>query len=280
MPTREAMERNRDLAAREWQDKVARVSSHPPVLTIETTSICNLRCVMCPQAIDGVDRPRHLPVATLDKLVPYIQNAWKVQLHGIGEPMASQSFWNALDHIPEGCEATINTNFTLLSEKKFEKLVMSDLLWINLSLDAARPDTYRKIRGFDLERVLRNVRRFNELKKERGRTTPHLHMNMTLMRENIEEVVEFVELAHMLEARGVLFWHLNRWPDAEMARYGTRKGDWTFDYEAQGLWNHKALSNAMLRKAVRRGEELGIAVDLENIGKETIYEDAGQEAAA
>lgn len=268
---------NRKKAEGEYAAGVTRVTSRPALLTIETTSFCNLRCVMCPQSVHTLGRPRHLPPETLEKLAPFLRVADTVQLHGIGEPLASASFWAALKHLQPGCQSSINSNFTLATEEKLVQLVESNLGWVNLSLDAATPQTYLRLRGVRLDKVLNNIRRLNALKRERGKTNPRLFLNMTLMRENIDEVVRFIELAAELEAERVYLWHLNRWPEEEMKKFHFVRGDWEFDYSSQGLWNHKALSNRRLREAVARGREVGVEVFLESGGRSSLFTDVEEE---
>jgi sulfatase maturation enzyme AslB (radical SAM superfamily) len=255
---------NEALAMAEFAAGVLVVNSSPRMLTLETTSRCNLRCVMCPHAIDAVDRPKHLEEEMVAGLEKFIRQSRSIQLHGIGEPLASPAFWTSLKFLPEGCDSSINTNLTVLDERRLKSLVGSQLKIINVSLDAARPETYRKIRGYSFEEVLENIRRFVEERRASGKRFPLLYINMTLMRSNIEEVLEFIDLAAGLGADTVCFWHLNRWSDGEMQRYVVERDGWVFDYRKEGLWNFPALSNEYLRKAEALAREKGIRLYLDN----------------
>ena len=95
------------------------VSTFPTRITIESTSFCNLRCVMCPHGIGAVDRPRHMPERMLDSLVEAAAVVNQAQLHGIGEPLASPVFWRALesDVFHADTKLTVNTNLTILNER-------------------------------------------------------------------------------------------------------------------------------------------------------------------
>jgi len=222
---------NLELARAERRAGNVVVRNTPTLLSIETTSICNLRCVMCSQAIGAVDRPKHLPVAMIDSLSGALGAAHTVQLHGIGEPLTSPSFWRALEgnHFHEDCDVQFNTNLTILDDKRIARIKrFNGKLLINVSLDAATEQTYRRIRGYDFSIVLNNLRRLFSARGDRRR--PIVYMNMTLMRENIEEIVQFVELAKELGANGVLFGHLNRLSGEEMSRFTTTQEDgWRFD---------------------------------------------------
>lgn len=257
---------NRRLAMAEYRDGVTRVRSTPSLLTIESTSRCNLRCVMCPHAIGAVDRPKNLEEDLTRKLDRFVRQADAIQLHGIGEPLASPAFWRLLASLPiaELCESSINTNFTVLNAERIDRLIASNLKILNISLDAASPGTYRRIRGFDFDVVLANISAFIAARNARGRRFPEVHLNMTLMRENIEEAVDFVRLAVRLKADKVAFWHLNRYPDEEMRRYMIERDGWSFSYAEQGLWNFPQLSNRCLRDVEREAARHNIALYLDS----------------
>lgn len=269
------------LVEQERSSGVIAVESLPLLVTMECTSICNLRCVMCPHAVGDVVRPKHLPLDTMDAMAGPLAAAEAVQLHGIGEPLASPSFWRAIegDYLDPDCRVSINTNLTLLDEKRIGRLVaLKGQLLVNVSLDAATSETYRRIRGFEFDEVLANIRRLIAARGDRP--YPKVHINMTLMRENIEEVVRFVELAKDLGCDGVEMWHLNRYDEGHMARYVIAKEDWTFDYPKQGLWNYPALSNACVKAAITRAGELDLPIHTD-VNKVFIYEaEPSGEAAA
>jgi MoaA/NifB/PqqE/SkfB family radical SAM enzyme len=250
------------------------VANLPSHLTIESTSICNLRCVMCPQGIDAVHRPRHMPEQIMDALADATAVVRDAQLHGIGEPLASPVFWRALEShaFHPDAQLSVNTNLTLLNDRRMAILTgVRAKLTLNVSLDAATERTYRRIRGADFNEVTANIGRLRAARGERR--NPTITMNMTLMRENIEEAPAFVELAHRLGADGVCLWQLNQWPRRYMARYRIDRDDWHFDYAEQGLWNYPELSDRYMRAAVRRGEELGIPVYLDS-SKESFFDDS------
>ena len=194
-----------------FEQRALALDNLPTRLTIKTTAICNLRCVMCPHSIDAVQRPNHMPLEILERLVEPMANAERAQLHGIGEPLASPALWRAVENNYFSAEAalTINTNLTLLNARRLKKpLEMKAKLTLNVSLDAATPRTYRRIRGGKMEEVLANIRRL--LAERRDPEHPAIWINMTLMRENIGEAPAFVELGKALGVDAVCFWHLNR----------------------------------------------------------------------
>jgi MoaA/NifB/PqqE/SkfB family radical SAM enzyme len=253
---------NQALGLDEFRSGKTVLASTPNLITLETTSRCNLQCVMCSHAVGGVARPKHLDESISGSLSAFLSHASAIQLHGIGEPINSPAFWSSLANVPppEICESSINTNFTVINASQMERLVNSNLRLINVSLDASTPGTYQKIRGFDFKKVIDNIKTFQERKKTLNKKYPLLYLNMTLMRSNIEELVDFIDLAFDLSANYVCAWHLNRWPDAEMSRLVVIRDDWTFDYKKEGLWNFPDLSNDCINKASLRAKELGISL--------------------
>jgi MoaA/NifB/PqqE/SkfB family radical SAM enzyme len=225
---------------------------------------------MCPHAINAVDRPKHLEPELVAGLETYLRQSHTIQLHGIGEPLASPAFWESLKFLPTDCESSINTNLVVLDDGRLQALLDSNLRAINVSLDAARPATYQKIRGHSFDAVIANMHRLIAARKVRARF-PQLQMNMTLMRSNIEEVLEFIDLAADLGADKIWLWHLNKWSESEMKRYIVERDGWVFDYEKEGLWNFPELSNQYLRKAEARARERGVLLAMDH--NKTVYFD-------
>jgi len=269
---------NQALALAEFDTGSLRLKSTPPSMTLESTSWCNLRCVMCPQGINAVHRPKHMEPEVAQGLESFIRQARSIQLHGIGEPTASRAFWYNLSLLSSESHSEVNTNFTLLDERKITALVGSNLKVISVSLDAARPETYQKIRGFSFDKVIGNIRKFVAARSARGQRLPQLHMNMTLMRTNIEEVPAFIELAASLGADAVFVGHLNRWSERTMRRYIVDREQWTFDYSKEGLWNFPALSDEHLRKAMQLAREKNIPLIFDG-NKQVFFEDGAISSA-
>ncbi len=216
----------------------------PKTIEIETSSICNLRCVMCPQAIEGgVPRPNHLPESLSDKLIPlFNENTECISLHGIGEPFLSKSFWKILPHIPKECHhVQANTNLTVLTDKMLDTIISSNFTLLNVSLDGPDEELYQKIRGFDLSTVLSNISKLVTAREASDNRHLKIHANMTLMKCNIDMIIEFMDLIiGSLGCDAVQVWPMNNW-GPENRKYNTKVRNFDFNYEDQGLWNYKDL---------------------------------------
>jgi MoaA/NifB/PqqE/SkfB family radical SAM enzyme len=244
------------------------------MITIETTSACNLDCVMCQHGLEKDKEYGHFPRGLVPRLAQVLPRARVVQLHGSGEPLMNPGFWDMLALTHEGQHVAINSNGMLVNKKNAEALLDSALSEVNFSLDAACEATYRKIRGADFNRVIGNIRHFIAERNRRGKTRPEIFVNMTLMRENIGEAADFISLCKDLGADKAVMWHMNMIPKDQ--RWRVTRGDWTFDYHRQHLMNHAKLSNQNIRAAIARAKELGVNLVLDET--RTLY--FGEEPAA
>jgi len=230
------------------------VSARPQWFMIETTSHCNLKCVMCPHGHDAMPSKSHLDTSTFSKSFEFLAAADRMQLFGTGEPLLSEAFWDIVESIDPGSETevSINSNGTLLTRERIDRLLRSPLSWISISLDAARPETYRRIRGADFDLVISRVKDLIRERNARQSARPlRVFINMTLMRANIGEFPAFVDLAADIGADGVqvnqLLWH------KEHCVWEIQKGDWTFVYRDELLRNAVETANDCIQKALERG---------------------------
>ncbi len=218
---------------------------YPKSLNIETTSICNLKCVMCTQSAEDFGRAKvHLSENTLEQLKPYILNAEFIQLHGIGEPTLSPSFWKCLEVLNNNSWSSTNTNLVSLSEEKMIKLVNSSLKHLSVSIDSPNVETYSKIRGANLNNVIENIKKLMSY-KEQYKSNLTITLNMTLMRENILELKDAIDLCVDLNINILDTWPLNNW---EGEQFNRQIRNWTFNYEDQLPWKFQELYNDEIDK--------------------------------
>jgi MoaA/NifB/PqqE/SkfB family radical SAM enzyme len=235
----------------------------PINMIIETASRCNLKCVMCPQALSrddehSVKRPKFMEEDLINKIIPMMGTLKAAQLHGIGEPLISPSFWKLLKHIAKDCWADVNTNLTILTDQMIDDLLNSNLKVLNVSLDAANKETYQKIRMYDFDTVLNNLSNFIDEKKSRQQKYPMVYTNMTLMKENIHQIVDFMNLTiGKLGCDTVKVWPMNNWGKEANSHYDKSYKDWIFIYEEQGLWDYEFTYNQKIREAKAYAEKKG-----------------------
>ncbi len=192
---------------------------YPRTLNLEITSYCNLRCMMCPKTVGfHTHKPdsKHSEKTfrkIIKEIIPHIHH---LNLMGFGEPLIVKE---QLLELLEACKrehVTVNliTNGLLLDRELAFRIVELGLYNMNVSLDAATPQTYKKIRGNDFELVKRNLKYVLEAKKELNSEYPTLDLSFVGMVDNIKELPDFINLACELGARKVVLQALSEVPDS------------------------------------------------------------------
>lgn len=228
----------------------------PQVLEIETTNICNINppCVMCPRVLRPPKLEKTMSESLLNKLKPYLKEAQMVSLHGSGEPLVDGRVFDFLKVIDAQKTITkFNTNGLLLNKKNAEKIIKKQVKEVNFSLDAATPQTYRKIRGQDFFKVKENIKLLAKLKEKKSSRYPVIKINMVLMKENFPEMAAFVALAKDVGAEAVDFRLLDR---TNVINNLQKRGDFSFNYAEQFIdlndENFKNFFAAALKKCAEQ----------------------------
>ena len=185
-----------------------KVDALPCKVTFQTTDVCNLDCPHC-------QIPRAQKTAAMrPELLGWLREqllADLIELHptNLGEPFAWPYFRALCGELAEhGVILDLTTNGTLLTADRVEWIapIARD---VKVSFDGATPATFERLRrGASFARVCDNVRglvaRLHQVRVRR----PVVALQMTLMRDNVEELPALIRLAHELGADRVKAYHL------------------------------------------------------------------------
>ncbi len=213
---------------------------------------------MCPQGMGMVVNPHHMPLSVVERVRGFLESATRIIISGVGEPTMAPAFWWVVDHLPPRRRRFVraNTNGHFMDEARAKRIVASCVTELSISLDAARPETYRKIRGGDFDRVLAAVRCLMRVRSPELASRIFINVNMTLMRENVFEAALFVALARKLAVDGVVLTQLFTFGDVPTWR--VTRGQWTFVYSEQMIGGYGDEVRRHLEAASRCSRELGI----------------------
>lgn len=164
------------------------VLPYPPLkLHLEPTSVCNLRCPMCPQAIDAVKGDTgYIDVDLYRKIVDEAKDfSLEINLFFRGEPLLHKLMPELLRYGSDrGVRLHVNTNATILREPQARMLIENGASKVTISFDGPDKEGYEKMRkGAKYERTLENVRQYLGLVaeyREHGWTTPYTVMQVIL----------------------------------------------------------------------------------------------------
>ena len=152
---------------------VSRIRARPLKLTVDPTNVCQLRCPLCPTGLQVQDRATgHSQNEMFQRLIEEVGDyVFFIDFFNWGEPLLNT-------HVEEFIQLAhkkriishISTNLSLpLSDERINRIVMSGLNEIIISLDGASSDTYATYRRRgDFELVYENMRRIIEAKRRRA----------------------------------------------------------------------------------------------------------------
>jgi radical SAM protein with 4Fe4S-binding SPASM domain len=131
------------------------------------------------------------------RLIEQFGDITELQLQGLGEPLLHPRFFDMVRFAVErGIQVTTNTNMTIMPEERAAECVASGLHTMHVSLDGAHADVYEAIRvKASFTKVLRNLRRLMHAKAQADSPLPHVRLVAVVMRQNLDELPELVQLA-------------------------------------------------------------------------------------
>jgi molybdenum cofactor biosynthesis enzyme MoaA len=213
---------------------------------------CNQRCIMC--VPDFQHRRDVLPfedfVALFEEFKPYAEHITLIGGETLMYPWITDVFELLAEH---PIAVTLHTNSFMLNDRVIPGLLGLHELHLKCSIDAATRATYRRIHGRDhFDRVTSNMTRFAELK--RGHERVYMIPHYVVMRENLDEVVPFIDFAKTLDPTRVEFdpvRHVDTW----QVENGT---GWTFDGAEQSCEAFREEFNDTMARAAAACDREGI----------------------
>jgi len=188
----------------EYRDDYARLVSTrdfsylpetPVTVTVELVNRCNLTCQMCYTENHRTTKFTLTPEA-LDSIVDEIASFGKCALLlGAGsEGLLYKDIRRVIGRAQEKgvIDTLLMSNGTLLNESIAEFLVDQKVPRLCISLDAARPETFAKIRGKnELAKIEANIHRLVEIKRRKGAKLPIIRLSFCMQDDNRDEEEEF-----------------------------------------------------------------------------------------
>lgn len=178
-------------------DKNGYLPDFPVTLQIELINRCNLSCVMCYTANHKTPKAV-LPLSLIRTMMSEAEtHGMPALMVGLGsEALLYKDIRSVIDAARDGgvMDLFFACNGVLLNEDIAEFLIDRQVARCWVSLDAATPETFKKIRGKDeLEKIEANIRRLCEMKKQRGARFPNVRVSFCVQEDNHHEREAFVK---------------------------------------------------------------------------------------
>ncbi|OBS53492.1 hypothetical protein A8B73_05380 [Methylosinus sp. 3S-1] len=203
-------------------------SASPPTpknVVLSHDRSCNLSCPSCRSENIVADKIKQakLDEVTERLLVPMLRRAETVFVTGSGDPFGSAHFRRLLKRLItdefSNLRVNLGTNGQLFDARAWRDLGLEGRVReVQISIDAARPETYSIVRrGGTFERLLANLEFIEGLR--RSGVIESLHFSMVVQRLNFREMPDFVRLGRRFAADSVAFNMIRNWGTFSRAEF-------------------------------------------------------------
>ena len=207
-------------------DYPARAPHGPRRLHLCYDRTCNLACPQCRRDfyVAKHDEQERMDRDYLPFILRASQNAETLYLDGAGEAFASRHSRHVLsllkrEQFPR-LKFWLISNGQLLNERAFREFdLFGRVHWIQISVDAARPETYRIVRpGGDFQRVLSNLAFLDDLRCARGESF-RFELRFVVSSMNFRDMPEFVRLGRKYRVDIIYFNIIQNWGHFPLAEF-------------------------------------------------------------
>lgn len=175
------------------------IRPYPETMEIEVTTRCHLRCSICEHTYWS-EPPRDMSFDELKRIVDQFPDLKWVGTSGIGSSFLNKDFMKMLRYLKSrSVYVEFFDSFDLIDEKVARELIEMGIDKIWVSFDAAREETYEKIRcGTKFYKVLGNIEAMLKLKEEIKSPLPEIWFQLIVTKHNVAEMPEYVDLVQGL----------------------------------------------------------------------------------
>jgi len=163
----------------------------PEIVQIESTNICNAKCVFCPrddmhrrQGIMSVDLFRKIVDECVELGITH------VRMHNYGESFIDKQLVEKIRYAKaRGIqEVGMISNGSLITDPVARGIIEAGLDAINISVDAAGKDVFEATRiGLKYDKVIANIERLVRLRAESGKRRPKLILSFVRQNNSADE---------------------------------------------------------------------------------------------
>lgn len=194
--TEAALRRNARLVKRALLATGRDRAPWPEIVQIESTNICNAKCVFCPR--DDMERKQGImDMALFKKVVDECVELGieHVRMHNYGEPFVDRALVDKVRYAKQRGIPQVGmiSNGSLITEAAARGMIDAGLDAINISVDASGKETFERTRvGLKYDKVIANVERLLALRDQAGSAHPKLILSF-VRQDNSDDEHAFIE---------------------------------------------------------------------------------------
>ncbi len=175
------------------------LESRPYFLKIQPTNICNAGCKYCLKQVKGDDSlPGKMSLEDSRKIIDrFAKYAYLIAFQYSGEPLLNESIFAMVEYAHRsGVGTYISTNLQEIRDGDCDKLILSGLDLLTVSIDGITQETYAKFRQRgDLATVIRNIQALTAAKKRLKIKSPFISLQFIVNKYNQHEIEGLRRLA-------------------------------------------------------------------------------------
>jgi MoaA/NifB/PqqE/SkfB family radical SAM enzyme len=163
----------------------------PEIVQIESTNICNAKCVFCPR--DEMHRKQGIMSFELfTKIVDECAELGitHLRVHNYGEPFVDRKLVEKVRYAKQKGiqEVGMISNGSLITEQVARGMIDAGLDAINISVDASGKDVFESTRiGLKYDKVIANIERLVRIRAESGKRRPKLILSFVRQNNSADE---------------------------------------------------------------------------------------------
>ncbi len=163
----------------------------PEIVQIESTNICNAKCVFCPRD----EMHRRQGVMSFELFCKIVDECTElgithVRVHNYGEPFIDRRLVEKVRYAKQRGirEVGMISNGSLITEQVARGMIEAGLDAINISVDASGKEVFEATRvGLKYDKVIANIERLVRLRAEAGRRRPKLILSFVRQNNSVDE---------------------------------------------------------------------------------------------
>src|SRR5688572_25241415 len=163
----------------------------PEIVQIESTNICNAKCVFCPRD----EMHRRQGIMSLDLYKKIVDECVElgithVRVHNYGEPFVDRRLVEKVRYAKQKGikEVGMISNGSLITEQVARGMIEAGLDAINISVDASGKEVFESTRlGLKYDKVIANIERLVGLRSEMGKRRPKLILSFVRQNNSVDE---------------------------------------------------------------------------------------------
>ncbi len=168
----------------------------PYIFDIEATAKCNIKCIMCPR--EKITRKtKTMPPKLFSILKDWLpQDNTCLCFCGMGEPLLNKHLCNYILSLGNGKRTLgIVTNGTLLLPEFIDRLILTNINFIEISFNSLHKDNCEKImKGLIYKQIMRNLEYLSKVRPDKLR----VKLAFTEQRANSHEIEDIKKFAEKL----------------------------------------------------------------------------------